>query len=304
MSEIPLQVELRHLRYFVAVAQTLHFGKAADQVGITQPVLSDQVRRLEHLLKVQLLYRTKRVVKLTPAGQVLLEEATQLLAQADVAVSRTRRAADGKLGSLTIGYTGPALYTVMPDIVRVFRDRNPDIHLSLDERCTSDQEAALLAGELEVGFLHPPVDAALSLRPILCETMLLALPADHPLASQPQISIKQLTKESFILFPREVGPHLYASILRLCAEAGFVPRVAQEVTPQPTMIGMVAAGMGIAFVSASLQQIGRAGVVNREQVEPAPTLEQAIAWKAAATELMQRPILQNFLAVAQAWQAG
>ncbi|MEL6136376.1 MAG: LysR family transcriptional regulator [Cyanobacteria bacterium J06628_6] len=304
MSEIPPQVELRHLRYFVAVAQTLHFGKAAEQVGITQPVLSDQIRRLEQLLKVQLLYRTKRVVKLTAAGQVLLEEATQLLTQADVAVVRTRRAADGKLGSLTIGYTGPALYTVMPDIVRTFRDRNPDIHLSLDERCTSDQEAALLADELEVGFLHPPVDAALSLHPILRETMLLALPEDHPLASQPQISIKQLAKESFILFPREVGPNLYASILRLCAEAGFVPRVAQEVTPQPTMIGMVAAGMGIALVSASLQQIGRTGVVYRELVEPAPTLELAIAWKAAAPGPSQRPVLQNFLAVAQAWQAG
>lgn len=296
-------LELRHLRYFVAVAQTLHFGRAAQQLGITQPVLSDQIRRLETLITAQLFYRTKRVVQLTPVGEVLLPEATLLLAQAEALAIRVQQAAAGKVGSLVIGYTGPALYTVMPEVVRSFRDRYPQVQLTLQERCTSDQEAALLRGEVNLGFLHPPVDSALSRYPLLQEPMLLALPEDHPLASQTQVSIRQLADEPFILFPREVGPKLYGDILSLCAEAGFMPKVAQEVTPQPTMISMVAAGMGVALVSSSMQQISRLGVVYRELKERAPVLELALVWKTLEEEQVQPPALQNFLDVAKIWEA-
>ncbi|MEO0538092.1 MAG: LysR family transcriptional regulator [Cyanobacteria bacterium P01_A01_bin.123] len=290
-------MELRHLRYFVAVAQELHFGRAAEHLGITQPVLSDQIRRLEALLGVQLLYRTKRVVQLTEPGQFFLMDAVSLLAQADAAVATVQQAARGKMGKLSIGYTGPALYTVLPEIVRIFRDRYPDVDLNLREICTHKQEAALLADEIQVGFLHPPIDSPLQLQKVLCEPMILALPQDHALTNQRKVSVTDLAHESFILFPQTVGPHLYSQILTLCAQAGFSPRVVQEVTPQPTMIGLVAAGLGVAFVSTSLQSIGRPGVVYRELKETAPTLQLAIAWKKTA----QSQVLENFLAVVNSW---
>lgn len=289
------KIELRHLRYFVAVAQTLHFGRAAEQLGITQPVLSDQIRRLETLLGVQLLHRTKRVVRVTEPGRIFLADALKILDRTERAIANVRQAAQGKLGKLDIGYTGPALYTVLPEILRAFRDRYPDVELALHERCTPDQEAALLTGELQIGFLHPPIEAPLQLREVLCEPMVVALPENHPLAGQSDLSIKDLAREPFILFPRTVGPNLYNQIMTLCARANFSPRVVQEVTPQPTMVGLVAAGIGIAFVSASLQSIGRPGVVYRSLQEATPVLELAVAWQAHS------PTLNNFLRVVDEW---
>ncbi|MEM6255984.1 MAG: LysR family transcriptional regulator [Cyanobacteria bacterium P01_D01_bin.156] len=307
-------IELRHLRYFVAVAQKLHFGRAAEQLGITQPVLSDQIRRLETLLGVQLLHRTKRVVQLTEPGRIFLTDALRVLAQTETAITTVRRAADGKLGQLTIGYTGPALYTVLPEILRLFRDRYPEVELSLKECCTPEQENALLNNELQVGFLHPPIDSPLQQQEVLCEPMVVALPQNHPLAGCSTLSIKQLAQEPFILFPQTVGPHLYSQIMMLCAQAGFSPRVVQEVTPQPTMIGLVAAGIGIAFVSESLQSISRPGVVYRPLLEATPVLKLAVVWKAAPqqkintvpaknhTPTVLSSLLNNFLQVVDEWQ--
>lgn len=286
-------MELRHLRYFVAVAQTLHFGRAAEQLSITQPVLSDQIQRLESLLGVQLLHRTKRVVQLTEPGHIFLTEAMQILEQAKRAIATVQRAAQGRLGQLTIGYTGPALYTALPEIVRTFRERYPDVELILHELCTPDQETALQEDKIDVGFLHPPISAPVKQIELLQEPMVVALPENYSLAHQPILSIKDLAHESFILFPRSVGPNLYRDILTLCAQAGFTPNVTQEVTPQPTMVGLVAAGMGIALVSASMQYISRPGVVYRELQEIAPVLRLAIAWK----DEWRSPVLQNFLQV-------
>ena len=266
------------------MAQTLHFGRAAEQLNITQPVLSDQIRRLETLLGVQLLYRTKRVVQLTEPGSIFLADAQRLLNQAETAIATVQRAAQGKLGKLSIGYTGPALYTVLPEILRQFRDRYPDIELTLRELCTPDQEAGLLADELHIGFLHPPIESPLQQREVLSESMVVALPDSHPLASKPDISIQDLSNESFILFPQAVGPKLYGEIMTLCAQAGFSPKVVQEATPQPTMIGLVAAGIGIAFVSTSLQSISRPGVVYRSLREDMPTMKLAIAWPDPSTQ--------------------
>ncbi|MEL6223640.1 MAG: LysR family transcriptional regulator [Cyanobacteria bacterium J06627_8] len=306
-------IELRHLRYFAAVAQTLHFGRAAEQLGITQPVLSDQIRRLETLLGVQLLYRTKRVVLLTEPGRMFLTDAMRVLSQTETAITTVQRAAQGTLGQLSIGYTGPALYTVLPEILRLFRDRYPDVELSLRECCTPEQESALLADDLQVGFLHPPIDAPLQQLEVLCEPMVVALPDDHPLANQSTLSMQQLANESFILFPQAVGPNLYSQIMMLCAQAGFSPHIAQEVTPQPTMIGLVAAGIGIALVSASMQSISRPGVVYRPLQEETPLLKLAVTWKGASSHgsstkpgqqskaMPESPSLRNFLQVVDEW---
>lgn len=289
-------IELRHLRYFVAVAQTLHFGRAAEHLGITQPVLSDQIRRLETLLGVQLLHRTKRVVQLTEPGRIFLADVLQVLAQTDTAIATVRRAAQGKFGKLAIGYTGPALYTVLPEIVRTFRDRNPHVELTLHEYCTPQQEAALLANDIQVGFLHPPIDAPVNQHTVFEETLVVALPENHPLTERSSLSINDLANESFILFPPTVGPHLYSQILSLCA--GFKPRVVQEVTPQPTMVGLVAAGIGIAFVATSMQKISRPGVVYRNLQEETPILQLAMAWK----DEQKSPVLESFLTVVNDWE--
>jgi DNA-binding transcriptional LysR family regulator len=177
-----------------------------------------------------------------------------------------------------------------------------------------DQEAALLTDEIQVGFLHPPINASLNLYEIYRESMMVALPEDHFLAKQPRLSIKDLAQESFILFPQSIGPNLHRQIMTLCAQAGFTPKVVQEAIPQPTMIGLVAANIGVAFVSSSLQSISRSGVAYRTLQEPMPILSLAAAWKVpspseagvASSEgntLFSHlsPIVRNFLTTVEAW---
>lgn len=293
-------MELRHLKYFVAVAEELHFGRAAAKVQITQPVISDQIRRLEQELEVKLFFRTKRTVQLTEPGKLFYKEAKQILERVEKAVSVVQKADRGELGSLTIGYTGPALYTVLPEIIRAFRDRYPQVELVLKEICTNEQEEALRSGDIEVGFLHPPVDGDLEFVSIMTEKMVLALPEEHPLATLAQIPISKLSDQPFILFPRQVGPYLYDRILSICQQAGFSPIVVQEVTPQPTVIGLVAAGIGVSFVSSSLQNLNRPGVVYRELDVPTPELELAAAWQPKKVS----PVLQKFLKVVQGISAS
>ncbi|MGL5942427.1 MAG: LysR family transcriptional regulator [Waterburya sp.] len=286
-------MELRHLKYFVAVAEELHFGRAAAKVQITQPVISDQIRRLEAELGVKLFFRTKRTVELTEPGKIFFKEAKQILQRVEKAVSIVQKADRGELGSLIIGYTGPALYTLLPKIIRSFRDRYPQVELVLKEICTNEQVEALNAADIEVGFLHPPVDGDFEFISIMTEKMVLALPENHPLATLTKVPISKLSDQSFILFPQQEGPHLYSRILLLCQQAGFCPKVVQEVTPQPTMIGLVAAGIGVSFVSESLQNLNRPGVVYRELDVVTPELELVAAWKKDKVS----PVLQKFLQI-------
>ena len=289
-------MELRHLKYFVAVAEELHFGRAAAKVQITQPVISDQIRRLEQELGVKLFFRTKRTVKLTEPGKIFFIEAKQILARVEKAVSAVQKADRGELGSLTIGYTGPALYSVLPKIIRTFRDRYPQVELVFKEICTNDQVKALNSGDIDVGFLHPPIKGDFEFILIMTESMILALPEDHPLTTFTQVPISKLSNQPFILFPRQEGPYLYSRILSICQQAGFSPQVVQEVTPQPTIIGLVAAGIGVSFVSSSLQSINRPGVVYRELDVLTPELELVAAWKIEKVS----PVLQKFLTVVRA----
>ncbi|MDJ0573344.1 MAG: LysR family transcriptional regulator [Pleurocapsa sp. MO_192.B19] len=286
-------MELRHLKYFVAVAEELHFGRAAAKVQITQPVISDQIRRLEEELRVKLFFRTKRTVQLTEPGKIFFKEAQQILERVEKAVSAVQKAERGELGSLTIGYTGPALYTLLPEIIKAFRDRYPQVELVLKEICTNEQVEALNSGEIEVGFLHPPIEGDFESISIMTEKMILALPEDHPLTTFTQVPISKLSDQSFILFPQQEGPYLYSRILSICQQAGFSPKIVQEVTPQPTMIGLVAAGIGVSFVSSSLQNLNRPGVVYRELDVATPELELVAAWKRDKVS----PVLQKFLQI-------
>src|SRR3954453_15892050 len=201
-------MELRHLRYFVAVAEELHFGRAARRLQLAQPPLSRQIQGLEQELGVRLLERTKRHVELTPAGKVFLEHARKLLTEADHAVAAARRAARGEIGRLAIGFVGAATYSALPELLRVFHTRFPDVELVLYEMTSAHQHDALREGRIEVGFVRPAIpDDTLARRVARGEPLVAALPAGHRLARRDEpIPLSDLAGEPFILFPRDPRP--------------------------------------------------------------------------------------------------
>jgi DNA-binding transcriptional LysR family regulator len=261
---------------------------------MTQQPLSQQIANLEAELGVQLLYRTKRTVGLTPAGLVFLEGARKILSQAAQTVHLTQLIARGELGELEVGFTGPALSSLLPAIVQQFRLSHPNIQLRLNELRTPEQVAALMSGQLHVGFLHPPIDRSiLNLETIYRERLALVLPLSHPLvqSSNASISLKELKQDPFILFPRHIGPVLYDRIISMFQKAGFSPNVVQEVTPQQTILSLVSVGIGLALMQQSLSSIGHSGVVFRAIKEQTPELELAIAWHPDT----HHPVLESFL---------
>ncbi|MBD2436752.1 LysR family transcriptional regulator [Nostoc sp. FACHB-110] len=291
-------MELRHLRYFIAVAEELHFSKAAERLHIAQPPLSQQIQQLEAELDVELFQRkTKRQVQLTEAGQVFLQEAYQLLAQLERAIELTQRTGRGERGQLRIGFTSLVTYDVLPVILRRFREEFPEVELILQELTTSQQEQALRDRSIHIGFAHPPLeDTTLSQECIHQASLIVALPEIHPLAKQQSISVRSLANESFIMFPRHLGPGLYDQILNLfCQIANFNPKVTQEAIQMQTIIGLVSAGMGIAIVASSLQNLQRSGVVYRPIEEVTPLIETAIIWQPDNIT----PVLDKFFQVIQ-----
>jgi DNA-binding transcriptional LysR family regulator len=287
-------MELHDLRYFVAVAEDLHFGRAAERLHITQPALSRQIQSLEAELDVQLFQRTKRSVQLTIAGQTFLEEARQILCHAEQAIQTTRRVARGEIGQLRLSFTASALRSVLPEMVRVFRDRYPDVQLTMNERCTHDQVIALQNHQVDVGFLYLPVDEKLlTLQPIAEEVWIVALPKGHTLATQKHLTLSALANEAFILHPRQAGAAFYDQIIQLCERSGFYPNVVQEVETSQTRVGLVAAGMGITFVPEHLQNAGDTEVIYRHLKGDAPKLQLAIARRRDNFS----PVVQQFLQV-------
>lgn len=289
-----MDIELRHLRYFLVVAEELHFSRAADRLDIAQPPLSQMIRRLEHELGVSLFHRTKRRVSLTDAGIIFQEEAKRTLAQAERAISRVRRASRGELGRLMVGFIGSATYSVLPQIVRRFREQYPDVDLTLQELSTGQQLRALREGQLQVGFLRPfEQESTLKSTVVLREPLVVALPEQHQLSQQAKISMRTLANEPFILFPRLLAPELHDQIISLCQRACFSPHVVQEAMQLPTIVSLVAAGIGVAVIPASLQNLGRAGVNYRAIRESTPKAELVVAWRAEQPSAL----LQSFLRV-------
>jgi len=287
-------MELRHLRYFIAVAEELHFGRAAQRLHMAQQPLSRQIQNLEKELDVRLFQRTKRTVRLTEVGHIFLEEAKKTLKQADQAILLAQQTSRGEIGQFAIGYTGPALNRVLPQVVRQFKAFHPKVDLTLERLLTNDQVNALLTGAIQVGLLHPPLqNHTLSLETIHRENLVVMMPSTHPLAkaAPAPLSIQDLAEEPFILFPRPVGPVLYDQIISLCRRADFSPNVVQEVVPQQTILGLVAVGIGITFLHASAQKLGYPEIIARPLVEPTPQLELAIAWHPETTN----PVLPLFL---------
>jgi len=287
-------MELRHLRYFVTVAEELHFGRAAQRLQIAQPPLSQQIRQLEEELGVQLFHRTKRSVQLTEAGQLFLEEASQILTRAEQAIQIVQRADRGETGRLTLGFVGSATYSVLPVVLKVFRRRFPEVLLSLYEMTTTQQVQALHEDRIHLGFVRPPIyEQELMIESILKEPFVAVLPEFHRLANETQISLLTLANDPFILFPRYLGSGFYDQIVNMCQQVGFQPQVAQEAIQMQTIISLVAAELGVALVPASVQNLQRVGVVYKALAESTSQVELAMIWRPDKIS----SVLQKFLEV-------
>ena len=294
-------MELRHLRYFVAVAEELHFGKAATRLFIVQPSLSQQIRQLEDELGVPLLRRTKRSVELTDAGKVFLQEARNVLTQAQKAQRAAQRAYKGEIGRLVIGYISSSTYDLLPMMLSAYRVRFPDIDVALRELTTQEQIRALEDETIQVGLLRLPIsDLTLHIEVMRREPIVCVLPEGHPLALHERIAVSLLVNEPFVLQSRQRGGGYYAQLMNLCLTAGFSPNVIQEVTEMHTIVSLVAAGMGVSLVPLSIKNIRSQGVVYRELEGSTPITEMAIAWRRNS----HSTIVQNFLEVARETTVG
>lgn len=289
-------MELRHLRYFVTLAEELHFGRAAERLHIAQPPLSQQIRQLETELGFELFHRTKRKVQLTEAGQVFLDEVQQIFKQLEQAIQVGRQTSRGEMGQLVVGFVSSAPYNILPTVLRAFRSSVPEVRLELHELTTNQQFRWLRESRIDVGFVRPPVEEdRLNFETIFQESLVVALPDTHELANQSNVCLRSLKNEPFILFPRLLAPGLYDLIISLCQQAGFSPNVTQEAIQMQTIVSLVAGGLGIAIVPESLQNLQRTGVVYKAVQEATLKTAIAIIWRQNDTSAT----VQKFLEIAR-----
>lgn len=264
-------MELRHLRYFIAVAEEAHITRAAERLGMQQPPLSQQIKALEHELGVQLLRRKPRGVELTEAGRALLDDARAILLHIDHAFATTRRTARGELGRIAVGFTSSApFHPFVPRVIRAFREAFPLVSLTLEESGTTELIADLRNERVDAAFIRTNVaePIGLTVNPLLEEAMLVAMPSTHALAAErteegKPLPLAALAGETFVVYRRRSGPGLYDAIFAACHAAGFSPVVGQEAPRIVSTLNLVAAGLGIAIVPASLQRMQMDGVVYR-----------------------------------------
>ncbi|HTJ28575.1 MAG TPA: LysR family transcriptional regulator [Candidatus Limnocylindria bacterium] len=274
-------MELRHLRHFVAVAEEMHFARAAERLGIAQPPLSQSIRNLEAELGVALFDRSTRPVALTEAGRTLLKEARPILAQAEYALDATRFAGLGSSARLEVGTIGSATFSLLPRLLAAYVAERPDVNLTVTELSSPQQIAALRDGRIHVGLLRPPIDdERIATRTILREPFLVALPPAHRLAAAPRIDLASLRDEPFVFLARTDAPGLYDEMIAMARAAGFRPRIRQHANQFQTIVALVAAGLGVAIVPASMARVTiDGGVVYREIIDETAVAEIAVAWR-------------------------
>jgi DNA-binding transcriptional LysR family regulator len=250
------------MRAFVAVAEELHFGRAAVRLHVSQPPLSQQIRRLEDELGAELFRRNRRHVELTAAGAALLPEARRTLAAAGRAAAAVAAIAAGSSGRLALGFVGSTAHGVLPQLVRALRERAPEIELAFVEANSAQQIELLRLGQIDAGLVRPPLQApGIEIEIVGAEPLRAVLPDDHPLAGREAIELAELAGEPFVLFPRSIGPGLYDQVVALCRSAGFSPHVAYESAATTTMVSMVEAGVGVSLLPASHEGTGSARFV-------------------------------------------
>ena len=300
-------IDLRLWRQFVAITEELHFGRAARRLHMTQPPLTQAIALLERHLGVRVFERTKRRVELTPAGAALLPEVLELLSRAARLASVARIAAAGESGHLRLAFVSTIGFTLLPAWVRAFRERYPAVHLELREATGDVQVEALARGELEGGLLlHSPGMAPPGLECLVVdrEPLLVALAENHRLAHSERLELAELLGEPLVIFPRRIAPSLHDAIFALYHAAGHTPQLAQEAVQMQTIVNLVSAGLGVAWVPASVRQFQRPGVVYREVDAPRarrrvrlPVCETSLVWSAGPG-----PTMTNFIALAKAHQ--
>jgi DNA-binding transcriptional LysR family regulator len=273
-------MELRHLRYFVAVSDALHFGRAAARLQIAQPSLSHQIRQLETELQATLLQRTRRHVALTDAGRLFLQEARDILGRADRAAMSARRAGAGGGSRLRVGIGFCMDQSAVIKAVSRFSARHRDVQVELTTLSVPSQASALRDRRLDVGFLRPPVaDPALASEVLVREPLVAALPRNHRFASRQRVALSALVHEPFVLVPRETIPVLHDAMLTACRVAGFVPRVSHEADQLQMLLGIVATENAVALVPAAARKVRQRGIVLRSLRTPSPPLETVVAWR-------------------------
>ncbi|MFZ3084877.1 LysR substrate-binding domain-containing protein [Rhodoferax ferrireducens] len=276
-------MNLRQLRYFVAVAEELHFGRAAVRLHISQPPLSQQIHNLEEVLGVILFKREKKRIELTFAGQVFLDSARKLLEQSQLAIHSARRAAKGEVGTLAIGYASSIPFTgLIGRIVREFRSQRPDVQLQIKEMRAVDQIKAMVEKEIDIGFVREPLLQAHPLVESRCvyrEAFVVALPTDHPLSSVQAVRLADLHDAPFVLYPRDCGTVLYDQVIRLCHGAGFFPSVIQETPQFASVLDLVSAGLGISIVPASTANASLPNVTFRPIIDAVEKTDVSIVYR-------------------------
>ena len=289
-----MSVELRQLRYFVTVAEELHFGRAAARLHMTQPPLSQAIAALEDDIGTRLFTRNRRTVALTPAGGALLPEARRLIADAAALPGLARRAAAGETGRLALAFVTSADYSVLPPFLRRYGERYPGVHLRLQEATSDVQIAELLAGRIDAGLLIPPLPdkalAELDYMKVLDEPLILCAPSGAVPDAGP-VRLQDVPHLPLIIFPREISPVLHDAILSCFGAAGLAPAIGQQAIQMQTIVSLVSAGMGLALVPQSVANLMRPGVEYRALAGPTPLVETGIAWRRDNAS----PVLRGFL---------
>jgi len=292
-------MELRHLRYFVAVAEELHFTRAAARLHIGQPPLSQQIQALEGELGVQLFERNKRSVRLTVAGQLFLDDAQRILALSEQAAATARRAHRGEIGELRIGFTYSTPFTpLFAGVINRYRQLYPGVTLTLLETATRHQIVAIDQRGMDLGFIRPPeelIPDTISLTLLREDRLLAVLPVAHPLAARRQVAIRDLAGAPFVMYPRDAGTGLHPRLLRLCRDAGFEMHIAQEANEAPTIIGLVAAGCGISVLPTPFDSIRMEGVCYRPITDPAASTSLLLVRRRDDNS----PLIEAFVRLAQ-----
>jgi DNA-binding transcriptional LysR family regulator len=293
-----IMIDIRQMRYFVTLAETLHFGRAAEQLHITQPPLSRQITALEKELGVKLLERHSRRAGLTRAGQQFLGDARAALLAFDTACRNAKFADKGEIGELSIGFTMHPAYTVMPSLTRQFMAAYPKVDVKLREIAPDNLADDTLSGQFDVALAFAPGPmTGLEIQPIVRERLCLALPQNHPLAKRSSIDAHQLKNEPLIVTPAQATPSLRKAISDYCGEAGFAPTIRLETLFQQTIVSLVAETLGVAIVPESMKRLGIPGVVFRP-LKKAPEVDHVVAWRADNLN----PTLRPFLNIARAFR--
>ncbi|WP_428001763.1 LysR family transcriptional regulator [Acidovorax sp.] len=287
-------MELRHLRYFVVLAEELHFGRAARRLAISQPPLSVAIRQLEESVGAQLFERSSKAVRLTSAGQALQASALSLLQAAQEAATEARQVAQGSAGRLRIGFVGSMLYRGLPQALVRFQAAHPAVRVTLTELNSAEQMAELLHDRLDIGFAHTHrVPAELDCRLLVSEPFVACLPAGHPLARKRRLAVASLQGQSFVLFSRNASPDYHARILSICADAGFYPEVRLEVRHWLAVVSLVSQGMGVALVPDAMRHCALPGAVFRPLEDSGKQSEAYGVWHAATRNVLVVQLLDE-----------